>query len=504
MTKFKKTALWTMILALVLKLSGLVRESIIVKEFGPSAEMAGYSIAFSFITVVIAMIATGFNNVFLPIYIKRKHEGIDLTDQNANGLLNRIIVIFVIISIVGWYGSPWFVPLIFPRMSAAAEPIAVHITQIFFMFMVFIALSALLDSYLQSRRIFVPSQIAKLLATLLAALFAVFFSDAWGIYAVAYGFVTGTVLGVLLQTLYLEKSDYQWKPELTIEPDFRKAFMILLIPSLLNSAVGQVNVLVNKSFASGTFDEAVTYLNNASMVTSIPNAIYATTLVTIFFTLMSEQTADEKAFKDTFFKGMEISLVILLPVAVGLALVGDAAISFIFEGEKFTAKHTDQTYMALLWYAPTIVFQGMQLILSKSMYARGKTSVVFRISVTTIFLNLMLNWMLVDKFGYLSLAFSASMVSIYFFILSMLVVYKDLGLAELRRFFHMCWRVLIPTMIMGFIVWEAKMILPMEDWYSLFQLAILALIGVVVYVVSLRWIYPIGFNRLVGFMRKRK
>nr|WP_269799397.1 lipid II flippase MurJ [Bacillus sp. FJAT-42315] len=210
---------------------------------------------------------------------------------------------------------------------------------------------------------------------------------------------------------------------------------------------------------------------------------------------MSEQAADEKAFKDTFFKGMETSLIILLPVAVGLALVGDAAIAFIFESGKFTVEHTDQTYMALLWYAPTIVFQGMQLILSKSMYARGKTSIVFRISVTTIFLNLMMkmNWMLVNKFGYLSLAFSASMVSIYFFILSMLVVYKDLGLAELRRFFHMCWHVLIPTMIMDLVVWRAKLILPLEAWYSLFQLALWVLIGVVVYVVSLRLIYPVGF-----------
>ncbi|PAQ15512.1 murein biosynthesis protein MurJ [Bacillaceae bacterium SAOS 7] len=504
MTRLKKTALWTLILSLVLKLAGLVRESIITKEFGPSAELAGYSIAFSFIALVIAMIATGFNNVFLPIYIKRKREGIDLTDQNANGLLNRTIVIFVIISIIGWYGSSWFVPLIFPRMSVAVEPIAVHITQIFFIFMTFIALSALLDSYLQSRRILVPSQLAKLLATLLAALFAVFFRDVWGIYAVAYGFVTGTVLGVLLQVLYLKKSDYQWKPELVIEADFKKAFMILFIPSLLNSAVGQVNFLVNKSFAAGTFDEAVTYLGNASMITSIPNAIYATTLVTIFFTLMSEQAADEKAFKDTFFKGMETSLIILLPVAVGLALVGDAAIAFIFEGGKFTAEHTDQTYMALLWYAPTIVFQGMQLILSKSMYARGKTSVVFRISVTTIFLNLMMNWMLVDQFGYLALAFSASIVSIYFFVLSMLVIYKDLGVAELRRFFHMCWRVLIPTMIMGCIVLGAKISFPIKTWYPLFQLGVWVPMGMIVYVISLRLFYPIGFDRLVGLAIRRK
>lgn len=347
MSSLKKAAIWTTGLALLLKLSGLLRESIVAREFGASAETDGYFLAFSFITLVVAMIATGFNNVFLPLYIKRRQSKMDLTDGNANALLNWTMLLFIGVSVAGWSTASWIVPFIYGNMLPATELIAIEMTEVFFIFMTFIALAGLLESYLQSRRIFVPTLVSKLLATFMSAIFALLFSGIWGIYALAYGFVAGTILGAIIQLYYLVKSNYKWEPTLKMESDFRKAFIILIIPSLLNSVVGQVNLFVNKAFASGTIEAAVTYLNNASLIISIPNAIYAATLAAIIFTLMSEQATDKAKFKDTLFLGMEISFVTLVPISVGLLVVGDALISFIYEGGAFTAQDADYTYMAL-------------------------------------------------------------------------------------------------------------------------------------------------------------
>lgn len=502
MSKLKKAALWTTLLALILKVSGFIRESIVANEFGASHETDAYFLAFGFITLVVAMISTGFNNVFLPMYVKSRAGNPDHNDRNANALLNWTVLLFVFVSVFGWVFADWFVPLIYQKAVFETKLIAVEMTRLFFAFMTMIALSGLLDSYLQSRRIFVPSQMAKLLATLMAAVFAVLFSDVWGIYSLVYGFIAGTVMGVVVQVVALARSDYKWQPVFNMEKTFAKAFLVLIIPSLLNSVVGQVNLFVNRYFASGTEEAAVTYLNNSSLIISIPNAIYATTLAAIIFTLMSEQTEQLDKFKDTVFRGMEISLVTLLPIAVGLLVVGDAVVSFIYERGKFTAVDSANTYITLLLYLPIIVFQGMQLILSKSMYSRGKTAVVFRISVTTIAVNFILNWLLVDKYGYPALAISASVVSVYYFAISMVVVYKDLGAAELKRFARMSSRVVGPAIVMGLVVWGAKVLLHAEGWYSLYQLAVLVPIGAVVYAAMIRVMYREGFNRFVGLLRR--
>ena len=499
----KRAAIWTTLLAIVLKFAGFLREAIISKEFGASAETDAYFLAFGFITLVIAMISTGFNNVFLPMYVKERRDRPGVGDKNANALLNWTITLFAVISVLGVLFAEKFVPLIYGRMSQETELLAIEMTEWFFAFMVMIALSGLLDSYLQSRRIFVPSQVAKLLATLMGAVFALLFSDTWGIFSLVYGFIFGTVLGVGIQLTALVKSDYKWKPEWQMDHAFKMTFLALIIPSLLNSVVGQINLFVNRFFASGTEPAAVTYLNNASLITSIPNAIYATTLAAIIFTLMSEQTNDVTKFRETVFRGMEISLVTLVPMAVGLFIVGDAVIAFIYERGMFTPEDTANTHIALLFYLPIIIFQGMQLILSKSMYARGKTAVVFRISVTTILVNILMNWLLVDKYGYPALAMSASVVSVYYFTVSMIVVYKDLGMNEFRRFARMSVRVIIPALLMAVSVWGAKVFFGAADWRPIIALAVLIPIGVVVYTISLRIFYKEGFRRLLGMVRSK-
>ncbi|MBA2871284.1 putative peptidoglycan lipid II flippase [Anoxybacillus calidus] len=504
MSTLKRTAIWITLLALVLKLSGFLRESIIAKQFGANEYTDGYLLAFSFITLVLAMISGGFNNVFLPLYVQHRKEDPEAAERNANGIMNATVAVFLIVTVVGYFFVPSFVPFIFGQMTPTTEKVAVEITQLFFLFMSAIALNGILDSYLQGRRIFVPSQISKILATLMGAVFALLFSDIWGIYSLAYGFVFGVVLGIVLMFFYLWKSGHHWSPTFAVEKEFRKTFLVLLIPSLLNSVIGQINMFVNKMFASGTIEGAVTYLNNASLLVSIPHTIYGTTIAAIIFTLLSEQVDNKEKFQQTFYMGMELSLVTLMPITVGLLLVGDAAISFVYERGKFTAEDSYNTYIALLFYLPLIVTQGLQYIVSKAMYARGKTSIILRISVTTIVLNALLNYLFVKPLGYPGLALSTSLVSLYYLTVSTIFVYKDFDRGEARKLFALIVRVILPTLIMAIPLYLIKHFTPIEQWYSLVQLAILVPLGVILYAAGTYLFNRPGFNRLLGLVKRKQ
>ncbi|UII55689.1 polysaccharide biosynthesis C-terminal domain-containing protein [Cytobacillus spongiae] len=504
MSGLKKTALWITLLALVLKLSGFLRESIIARQFGASEFTDGYLLSFSFITLVVAMISGGFNNVFLPMYVKNRKEDEQTTERNAIGVMNATVLLFLLITGVGYFLVPYFVPFIFGKMTVTTEIVAVEITQFFFLFMSAIALNGILESYLQGRRVFVPSQISKLLATLMGAVFALVFSEEWGIHSLAYGFIFGTLLGTAIQFYYLSKNGFHWQPTLKVDKAFRSAFLILLVPALLNSVVGQINMFVNKMFASGTTEGAVTYLNNASLLVSIPQAIYGTTIAAIIFTLLSERVDDSKKFQQTVFMGMQISLVTLMPIAVGLFLVGDAAISFVYERGKFSAEDSHNTYVALLLYLPLIVTQGMQYIVSKSMYARGKTAIVFRISVTTIAINVFLNWLFVEPFGYPGLALTSSLVSVYYLTVSTIVVYKDFERSEIDKLVNLFVRVIVPTISMALPIILIKKFTGITELYSLLQLIILVPIGILLYTAGIYVFYREGFNQLLNIVRRKK
>ncbi|MEH6940739.1 murein biosynthesis integral membrane protein MurJ [Bacillus sp. JJ722] len=505
MSTLKKTAIWITLLSLLLKASGFIRESIVSKQFGVSEATDGYVYAFSLITLVVAMIAGGFNNVFLPMYVKEKKEKPEAAEKNANGIMNATVLLFLTISVFGFFLIPYILPFITPNnISPEAEHVAIKTMQIFFIAMSAVALNGILESYLQGRRIFVPAQISKISATLMGAVFALLFSSMWGIYSLAYGFVFGTILGIIVQFVYLLKSGFRWSPSLKVESEFQKAFLVLIIPSLLNSVVGQINMFVNKTFALGTTDGGATYLDKASLLVSIPNTIYATTIVAIIFTLLSEQVDDKKKFQETMHTGMQISLVTLLPMAVGLLLVGKEAISFIYERGAFTPEDTEKTYTALVLYLPMIVAQGLQFIVSKSMYARGKTATVFKISATTVILNFIINWLIVDSLGYPGLAVTSSLVAIYFLIVSTIIMYRDFDKSESKRLIGMFIRVIPPTLLMALPIYAIKHYTPLGNWPDLVQLMLFGGLGAAIYMVGLKIFYKEAFTRLLSLVRRKK
>jgi putative peptidoglycan lipid II flippase len=503
MSKLKKTAIIITLLSLVLKFSGFVRESVMAMQFGANHYTDGYLISFSFITLVVAMISGGFNNVFLPLYVKNRKERPEDTERNAIGVMNQTVTWFFGFTLVLYFFVPYFLPLMFPEMNDVTEKTAVDVTQFFFLFLSAIALNGILESYLQARRIFVPAQISRLLATLTGAIFALLFSEQMGINSLAYGFITGTILGGLLQYFYLSKSGFRWQPTLHIEPEFRKTLLVLLLPSFLNTIVGQINMFINKIFASGTVEGAVTYLNNASLLVSIPNTIYATTIATIIFTLLAEQINDRKKFQNTVFMGLELSFISLVPIAVGLYIVGMPALSFIYERGEFTHQDTANTYLALVNYLPLMVVQGLHYIVAKSMYALEKTKVIMRISITTVLLNVLLNSLLVDKLGYPGLAMTSSLVSFYFLFFSFMALYKDFPKEETRRVLLMCLKVIIPSAFMAVPLLGIQYTTNIESLYSLWQLAILVPLGILFYIIGSYLFNREGFYRVIKLVKKK-
>ena len=497
MSTLKKVGMITVILSLILKLSGFLRESIISMQFGASAENDGYIIAFSIITLIVIMTTDGFNSVFLPLFIKNKKDNEEASLKNANAILNYTIIFTVILSVIGYFLVPYLVPLIFADMSYETELVAVRLTKFFVLFLSVITVNGMLESYLQSYRSFIPTQVSRLLATLTGAFFAYFFSTIWGIDSLAYGFIVGILFGILVQIISLKNHGYKWQPTLSIEKEFKSTFLALFIPAVLSAVVGQINVTVNRIFASGTFEGAVTYLNNASLIVSIPNAIFGTTVIAIIFTLLSENAGDRRRFQDTVYYGFQLMTMLLVPLTFGLIVVGQAVIGFIYERGAFTVEDTKMTYYAMLAYLPLIYSQGLQMIVLKALYAKGKTKLIFQLSLITIICNVIANYILVKFMSYLGPAVASSIIAIISLILCAIVMYKDFDRGELYKSIQMFVRTLLPSFIMAAGVWLLSISVGKYLDSYFWILVTHGIAGIIIYILSLRILYREGFNKLL-------
>lgn len=504
MSQLKKAAFWTLLLSIILKFMGFVREAIITKEFGASFATDAFYLSFGFVTLAIALTSSGFNNVFLPLYNEEKKKDAIQSEANANALLNGAIVLFIGLSIMGWLFTEQIVTLFFRKMLPTTYQYTVELTRLSFLFLTFVALSSILDSYLQARRIFVPSQFAKLSMTLFAAVFALLFNNSLGITSLVYGFGVGAILGTGVQFYYLMKSGFEWSLRFTLEPTFKKNFFLLLLPALMHSAVGQINLFIDRSFASNTVEAAVSYLNNASLIVSIPHAILGTTVIAILFTLLSEQQQDEQAFGQTVLFGMNIMSLVLLPLVAGFLVLGPAFVAFVYQRGEFTAIDTARTVTVLNYYLPFLLFQGYQLMLAKTVFALQKTTTILKISTSTIVINWILNYVLVDRFGYPALAVSTSIVTFYLFLMTFIVVIRSVQQPLFGPLLMSFIRISLASIGMSVSLYFILKTTGGLQLQPLFQLVIYTPSGIFLYLGYLWLVARPHFYSLIAFLKRAK
>ena len=81
----------------------------------------------------------------------------------------------------------------------------------------------------------------------------------------------------------------------------------------------------------------MSYLYMSARLVELPLGVFAIALSTILFPQLSRAISlgDEKNYNETFFKGLRIIIMLTLPSAVGLHVLGDLIIKTLFEWKEF-------------------------------------------------------------------------------------------------------------------------------------------------------------------------
>ncbi|HLQ74394.1 MAG TPA: lipid II flippase MurJ [Bacillota bacterium] len=503
MNNLRRVTVVIVFLSIIVKLLGFLRESIIASQFGANEMTDGYLLAFSFITLIVVMTTAGFNNVFLPMYIRNFKRDPENADKNAVGILNVTTILFIVLGLLLYVLSPYIFQIILVQDAHETGVVATEIMRIYALFLTVIAIDGVLESYLQSKRNFIPIQLSKLSVGFFSAVAPLFLGTTFGINSIAYGFIFGSVLGIIIQFVYLAKDNFKWYLNFKVDRDFSKEFIVLLIPAILNATMGFTNQLVDKLFATSTTTSgAVTYLNNSSLIVSIPYAIFSTTIASIIFTMLSENADIKDKFRKTLNDGLDISFTIFFPICFGMLVIAEPLVSFIFERGAFESEDTRRTFLALLFYSPIVITQGVQLVISKALYAKQRTQLILKISMTTIILNVILNAAFIKPFGYLGLAAASSIVSIYYLVSTTFFLYKDVGNTYLKPVIHFMVRTIIATLGMAVPLYFLAQTEWVKSFYSLTQMAIIVPLGVVLYVISTYIFHKEGFKQALVFIKR--
>ena len=187
-------------------------------------------------------------------------------------------------------------------------------------------------------------------------------------------------------------------------------------------------------------------------------AVFSYTLSNIIFPELSKLTVDNKGeeVRKILNNSIKVSLLFIIPMSVGMALISSDIIKIIYERGEFTAHSTLLTSQALLFYSIGMIGYGLMEILNKAFYAMQDSKTPMKTSVVAIVLNVTLSLVLVKLMGYTGLPLAASITSIVIGILMVVLISKNVkGLIEKEDLKELA-KILISSIFMGLIIIALK------------------------------------------------
>ncbi len=447
---------------------GLVRDQALAYRFGAGDRMDAFLVALRIPNLLRELFAEGaMNAAFVPVFTRRlTREGREAAWRLGAQLINALVVVTGVIAAAGMVFAE---PL--TRLFAADYQdvpgkfeLTVQLTRIVLPFLTLVAVAAACMGMLNSlRRFFVAavSPAAYNVCLIAGALFVVPLMPEGGmdpIAAVAAAAVAGGAGQIAAQWWALRREGFRWRPALDPADRGLRDVVGLMGPATVAGAALQVNLLVNTILATGEGTGAVTWLTLAFRLMYLPLGVLGVSIATVTLPAVSRHAAsgDLAAVRETVSHGLRLMLAVMVPAAVGLAVLATPVVRLVFEHGEFTAADTTATARALVFYAPGIVGYAAVRLTAPVFYAFGNSLTPALVSVVTVALNVGLNLVLVRIMGYPGLALGTALAAWFNAGGLMVLLHRRLGGIDARRLADRLARICLAAGVMGAAVGAAE------------------------------------------------
>lgn len=434
------------------RLLGLLRSVVIADAFGTDPELAAYWVAFRLPDLIFQVLAGAtLGAAFIPVFARRFRDTTDEAWRLASSVLNLVFIATFILAMLGLLLAPVLVPIMAPGLSDDVRSLAVNLTRVMMLSPILFAVSGMFMGILNARKHFLFPAIAPLMYNL-SIIVAALVSDR--VEGLAAGVVVGALLHLLIQVPALRRAGMRYSPIARWRDPAVREVIRLMLPRMLGLAAFQFNFLIVIFFASTISDEAISAVNYAWLILMTPLGLFGMAISIAVFPTLADQVAGDsmEEMRQTLASALRLILFLTLPASVGLMILGEPLVTFLFEHGAFTEASTDITVAALLFYAIGLFAHAGIEILSRGFYALGDTRTPVFFAVVSMLTNLVLSLMLVVPLEVRGLALALSLAAIMEFFFLFRVLSRRLGGLEEGRIVYSLTRAVGSTILMAEVV----------------------------------------------------
>jgi putative peptidoglycan lipid II flippase len=183
--------------------------------------------------------------------------------------------------------------------------------------------------------------------------------------------------------------------------------------------------------------------------------------------------------RGTIASAVGLMLALNVPATLGLIALAVPIVLVIFERGEFTRSDTLATALVLQFYAIGLVGYSIVRIISPAFYALHKSRIPIAASVTSVIINIGLNWWLVRVMGYAGLPLGTSIAAIANAAFQLVMLRRELGGIQAGRMAATFGKILVASLFMAATAWWSERVLTTVLPGDAFALAVTRLAGAI-------------------------
>jgi putative peptidoglycan lipid II flippase len=360
------------------RIAGLGREIVAASYFGTGGPASAFTIASQIPNLMSNLFAqAALSAAFVPVFTDllqqgRKREAFRL----ASTLFWIILIALGALTAIGILAAGVIMPLFTgTTFNHALDNLTAGLAQVLFPVILLLGLTGLLVGILQSYDEFTIPAIApavwNLVILVLLVVLHTHYHGGKRLYAYAVAWLVATVVQLVLVASALRRIDFRLQLSIDWHDPRVRQVLTLMLPVTLGLGIVNLDQLLNSVFGTLVSNQAPRAIDNAFRIYMLPQGIFSVAVATVLFPTLSRQAArrEVRGMRRAVGNGMRQINLLLIPAAALLMVLATPITRLVFQRGQFGPHSTHLVSIALFWFAFSLPFGGLNLLLTRTFFA---------------------------------------------------------------------------------------------------------------------------------------
>lgn len=393
------------VFTLLSRILGYVRDTTLGHVFGAGVEHDAYVVASTIPNLLRRLVAEGALMIaFIPLLSEEKTKGgLPAMQRFTGAVLGILLPVLLLLTGIGMAFPDQAVTLFAAGFDGPRAELAADLTRIMMGFLVFISLTALASGVLNTQGSFGPPAAAPMLLNLAIIVAAVVFRELFDVpmHAVAWGFLIGGALQLVLQLPFLAKERMIVRPHLDLKHPALRLLGLRMLPAVFGVAVYQLNIIIIRQIASFLPEGHLSCYFWATRLQEFALGVFAVSISIAALPTLSEHAANKDVDKlfATFRRALRATNFITVPATVLLLVAATPIVGVLYRHGEFSSSAGALTAQLVAIMAVALVPIGAVRVMVPTYYAIGDTKTPVLAATASMITTGAVGWLLKEPLG---------------------------------------------------------------------------------------------------------